>query len=125
MAAVGNSFIVFCQNIFGAVFITIANTIFQESLKSSIKSDVPGISPEAAVAAGGSADAVRALAGPGPERDGLLQAYADSFSNVFYLIAGTSVAAFLMTFGMGKVGMKAKPQPEKKSEQSEEVAAAQ
>ncbi|GJN81907.1 hypothetical protein PLIIFM63780_005443 [Purpureocillium lilacinum] len=57
MAAVGNSFLVFCQNIFGAIFITVANSIFQESLRSDISSSVPGISPEAAIAAGGSSQA--------------------------------------------------------------------
>jgi hypothetical protein len=113
MAAVGNSFIIFSQNMFGAIFISIADTIFQESLSSNIASNVPGISPKAAIAAGGSSEAVRALAPPGPLRDGLLRAYSDSVANVFYLLIATSGAAFLASFGMGWVDLRTKPQPKK------------
>lgn len=113
MAAVGNSFLVFCQNIFGAIFITVANTIFQESLRSDISSSVPGISPEAAIAAGGSSQAVRALAPAGPIRDGLLDAYTNGFNKVFYMLAATSCVAFAVSFGMGWVDLRTKVQQPK------------
>lgn len=99
--ATGNAIFIFSQNLFGAVFITIGNTIFQESLTKNIASYVPGVSPEEAIAAGGSASAVRALAPEGPLRDGLLKAYSDAFTNVFFLLAAASAAAFLSAFGMG------------------------
>ncbi|SPO01671.1 related to MFS multidrug transporter [Cephalotrichum gorgonifer] len=88
-AAIGNSLLVFCQNFFSAVFITIANTIFQETLVSKVR-EVGTIRPEDAIAAGGSAEAVRALAPPGPQRDALLQAYSTAFSHVFYLLVVTT-----------------------------------
>lgn len=113
MAAVGTSFIVFTQNILGAIFITVGNTIFQESLKSSIRAHAPSISPSEAVEAGGSAEAVRALAPPGPVRDALLQAYSDSFNNVFYLLIGSCCVAFLAAFGMGWVDLRTKNAPAK------------
>lgn len=123
-AAIGNSFLVFCQNFGGAVIITIANTIFQESLKSNIESYAPDVSPEDAVAAGGSADAVRALAPPGPAREGVLQAYADSFGDAFYLVIATCCIAFVVAFGMGWVDLREKKEPKKEVEtRQEEVKA--
>ena len=113
LAAVGTSFIVFCSNMFGAIFITVGNTIFQETLRKEITNNVQSLTPEAAIAAGGSADAVRALAPPGPVRDGLLNAYSEAFTNVFYLLVATSVAAFVCAFGMGWVDLRTKAKPEK------------
>lgn len=99
--ATGNAILIFSQNFLGAVFITIANTIFQESLTNNITANVPGVSPEDAIAAGGSASAVRALVPEGPLRDGVLNAYSDAFQNVFYLLVATCSIAFLCAFGMG------------------------
>lgn len=112
-AAVGISIPVFVQNLFGAVFITVANTIFQSTLRSEITAHVPSVNPEAAIAAGGSADAVRALAPPAsPELEAILEAYSTSFGHVFYLLAACCVAAFLSAFGMGWVDVRKKAKSE-------------
>ncbi|CAI6084298.1 unnamed protein product [Clonostachys chloroleuca] len=100
--AVGSSFLVFCQNMCSAIAITIANTIFQESLKSKIPIAAPSVGVQAVIAAGGSAEAVQKLAPAGSATmDGILRSYSESFGNVFYLWVGFSVAAFAVSFGMG------------------------
>ncbi|KAI5462858.1 MFS multidrug transporter-like protein, partial [Mariannaea sp. PMI_226] len=105
--AVGTSALVFFQNLSSAVFITIANAIFQSSLISEITKNVPSISPAQAIAAGGSARAVRSLAPPGSiELQRIFEAYSKSFSHVFYLLVGLSVVAFLAAFGMGWVDLR-------------------
>lgn len=106
--ATGNAIFIFTQNFAGAVFITVANTVFQESLTSYIKSNVPGITPEDAIAAGGSASAVRALAPEGPLRDGIFNAYSDAFANVFYVMIGTCLIALACSFGMGWKDLRVK-----------------
>ena len=110
-AAIASSFLIFTQNFFASIFVTIGNTIFQESLRSNIAAHVPGITPDEAIAAGGSAQAVRKLASPGPQLDALLEAYSKSFSNVFYLLIGTSALAVLCSFAMGWADIRQKPKP--------------
>lgn len=106
--AIGNSLLVFCQNVFGAVFITVANTLFQETLRKEIRENAPGVSPEAAVAAGGSADAVRKLAASGHDREAVLAAYASGVSSVLYLLAAVATVAFFCSLGMGWVDIREK-----------------
>ena len=107
------NFLMFVQMFFGSIFMTVGNAIFQETLRSGIATHVTGIGPEAAIAAGGSAEAVRKLASSGPQLDGLLQAYSSSFSYVFYMLAGTSALSFLVSFGMGWVDINKKKQDSK------------
>ncbi|KAH7329422.1 major facilitator superfamily-domain-containing protein [Stachybotrys elegans] len=115
-ASVGTSFLVFCQNFLTAVAVTIANVIFQETLVSSISANAPGVDVDAAVAAGGSAEAVRALVPPGSSSlDAVLHAYTDGFRNVMYFAIGVSIVAFATSFGMGWVDLR-KITPEKKTE---------
>ncbi|KAI9149944.1 MFS-type transporter calB [Paramyrothecium foliicola] len=106
---VGSALTIFCQNMFSAVFVIVASTIFQETLTHEIATNVSGITPQQAIAAGGSAEAVRRL-GAGNEKtlNGLLHAYKLGFSNVFYLLAALSIAGFITAFGMGWVDIKKK-----------------
>lgn len=101
--------LVFSQSLFGAILITAANTIFQERLKSSIKNETPSIDPIAAIAAGGSAAAVRALAPAGGELlRSILNLYSRSVGNVYYLLIGTSIVSLAASFGMGWVDVRQK-----------------
>ncbi|CAH0044807.1 unnamed protein product [Clonostachys solani] len=105
--AVGTSFLIFCQNIISSIFVTIANTIFQESLRSRITNNAPGVSPEQAIQAGGSADAVRKLAPAGSELlEKVLLAYSEGFGDVFYFYTAVGVASFFACFGMGWVDLR-------------------
>ena len=112
-AALGSSFLVFTQNIFGAVFVAVGNTVFQEVLRARIRSNVPGIDPELAIAAGGSAEGVRALAPAGETRDSLFQAYTDAVAGVYYLLVVMTFLSFLAAFGMGWVDIRTKADPKK------------
>lgn len=121
LAAIGNSFLGFSQNIIGSISVTIANTIFQEVLRSGIHDRLPDVDEEMAIAAGGKPDAVRQLVPPGPQQDALLEVYSDSVSAVFYFMVGTTLLSFLAAFGMGWVSLKAKPEPQKEAEKKAEV----
>ncbi|CAG9982151.1 unnamed protein product [Clonostachys byssicola] len=107
--ALGMSFLVFSQNILGAVVVTLGNTIFQESLKSKIVLYAPEVPPAAAVAAGASADAVRQLAAQGDDAllGNVLRAFSDSFDNIMYLFVAMSVVSFFLCFGMGWMDLQA------------------
>ncbi|KAH7032764.1 major facilitator superfamily-domain-containing protein [Microdochium trichocladiopsis] len=114
--AVGNSLMVFFSNSATAVMVTIGNVIFQESLVAELAARAPSVSPAAAIAAGGSAEAVRALAiASGADVESLLLAYSLSVNRVFYLLAGICVVVFVSAFGIGWVdlGHKDKKDEEK------------
>ncbi|KXJ92627.1 efflux pump protein [Microdochium bolleyi] len=105
--AVGNSLIVFFANSITAVMVTVGHVIFQESLVKELAVQTPSITPAAATAAGGSGEAVRALAAAtGTDVERLLLVYSVSFSKVFYLLAGLSVLMFLTAFGVGRIDLR-------------------
>ncbi|KAF2690511.1 efflux pump protein [Lentithecium fluviatile CBS 122367] len=97
------AFLIFIQNLSAAIFLIIGNTIFTQSLLSKLAHYAPSISSQAALKAGGSADAVRKLipAGREVELDGVLRAYSEGLGNVWYLLVGFSVGAFACAWGMG------------------------
>jgi hypothetical protein len=98
---------IFSQNIFGAVFVVVANTLFQETLIQEIKDHVPTITPGEAITAGGSAEAIRGLAAARhTDVKGLLDAYTKGFSNVMYLLIATSLLGFCSAFGMGWIDLR-------------------
>lgn len=113
--AVGNAILVFCMNFFGAVFTIIANTIFNQELTKNMPSFVDGAM---AIAAGGDAEAVRALVGMSPGGGEayaqrlfeVLRAYSDAFDSLFYLVVALCCLAFVLSFGMGWVDLRGKKQ---------------
>ncbi|KAK6212363.1 hypothetical protein LQW54_005316 [Pestalotiopsis sp. IQ-011] len=106
---VGVAFLIFCQNFSGAIFVVVATVIFTQDLVSELAIRAPSVSSEAALAAGASADAVRALVPAGsPELDGLLLAYSLAISKVFYLLVALSLVGMFTGFGMGWVNIKKK-----------------
>ncbi|KAF2488702.1 MFS multidrug transporter [Lophium mytilinum] len=101
---VGIAFVIFCQNLAGAIFIQVGNAIFTRSLASELRAHAPSVSPEAAFHAGASPSAVRALVPKGsPELDGVLQAFANSIDKVFYMAAAICLGGMLCAMGMGWV----------------------
>ncbi|KAI4650350.1 hypothetical protein J4E93_002706 [Alternaria ventricosa] len=92
--------VVFFQNLSTSIAVVIANTIFTQTLRSAVTRYAPTISPQAAVDAGSSASAVRALVPPG-ELDGVLRAYSESLRDVFYFLVGIACLATLASLGMG------------------------
>lgn len=104
---------VFVENLVAAIFTVVGNVIFTETLTQKVSVLAPSVSPEAALAVGGGAEAVRALLPPGsPELEGLLLAFSDSVNAVFYLLAALAVVSFTAAWGMGWVDVRKKTSEE-------------
>ncbi|KAI0159928.1 putative MFS multidrug transporter [Hypoxylon sp. FL1284] len=113
-SALGIAFLIFCQNFSSAVFAVVANTIFTQMLLKQITTLAPTVNADAAVAAGGSATAVRALVPPGsPELFNVLRAYSNSFDTVCYLLIASGGLSFVASWGMGWVDVRKKKEPGK------------
>lgn len=95
--------LIFIQNLSASIVIIIGNTIFTQSLLSKLARYAPSISPQEALKAGGSVDAVRQLVPSGKETElnGILRAYSESLGNVWYLLVGFAVGGFLFAWGTG------------------------
>jgi hypothetical protein len=113
----------FFQNLGGAISIVIANTIFAQTLTSSVPRYAPSVSSQAALDAGSGAGAVRALVSVGheDELDGILRAYSDSLRNVFYFLTGLACLAAIVSLGMGWKDVRNKGDTKKIDAGKEEV----
>jgi len=92
------SLIVFCQTFGSAIFLSFAETIFSNSLRSELRRYVPSVNPQVVIDAG--ATAIRNVVSKN-ELPGVLLAYSESMDRVFYLAAGASVGSFCFAWGMG------------------------
>lgn len=103
------AFMVFMENLVAAIFTIVGNVIFTQTLTRRVSVLAPSVSPGAALAVGGGAEAVRSLLPPGsPELDGLLLAFSDSVNAVFYFLAALAVVSFTAAWGMGWVDVRKK-----------------
>ncbi|CAK7224690.1 hypothetical protein SCUCBS95973_005603 [Sporothrix curviconia] len=93
----------FGQNFGGAVWLTVANTVFDNTLVKQLVAHAPGVNPEAVIAAG--ATAFRGVV-PASSVPGVILAYANSVNHVFYMAMGLSIACFFCTFGLGWVDIR-------------------
>lgn len=117
------AFLVFAQNMGASVFAVIATTLFTQSLVADLKKNAPSVSPKAALAAGGSASAVRALVPPNSgELKAVLDSFSDSVSNVFYLMVGLALASFIFAWGTGWKDIRKKKTANEQDSQSDEKA---
>ncbi|KAL3472453.1 major facilitator superfamily-domain-containing protein [Aspergillus californicus] len=112
---VGIAFMIFCQNFAGAVFVSVGEVIFTQQLAKQILAHAPSVSVQAALDAGASASAVRALVPSGsPDLPGVLLAFSNSVDKVFYLLMALCLAGFVAAFGMGWVDTRKKKEEEAK-----------
>lgn len=100
------STLMFFQTLGSAILLTIADTIFNNSLKTEIPKYAPSVNPETVISAG--ATAVRNVVSKS-DLPGVLLAYSKSFDRVFYLAAGLSVGFFIAGFGLGWKDIRKKP----------------
>lgn len=106
----------FCQTFFGAVAISLGETIFSTGLRSLIPQYTSNsVSPEAVIAAG--ATGFREVV-PAAELGGVLKAYAGSINRIFYLSVGMSVAIVVFAWGMGWKDIRKKKKETKGSSES-------
>ncbi|KAK3313584.1 putative MFS multidrug transporter [Apodospora peruviana] len=90
--------LIFSQTIGGAIFITIANTIFANSLVKKLVEYVPDIDVPRVLAAGATGFTKVV---PDAQLPGVLRAYADSIDLVFYLPVAAALLILVFAWGMG------------------------
>ncbi|KAK5172208.1 uncharacterized protein LTR77_003846 [Saxophila tyrrhenica] len=112
---VAMSLAIAAQTFFGAVFLSFADTIFTNSLRSLVASTVG--SANAATVAHAGAYAFRRVVPKGDLAD-VLVAYSKSIDRVFYMCVGLAGACFVSSWGLGWVDIRQnKP---KKAEEARE-----
>lgn len=104
--AVALAVLVFIQGLGCSILISVANTIFDNSLESEIVSKAPGVNAGAVIAAG--ATSFRKLVSQ-EELPNVLKAYATSFDRTFYMVIGLSCATFITSWGLGNHDVRKKP----------------
>lgn len=96
--AIGTSFMMFGHTMGGAVFLSIAQTIFVSGLRSLVPVYSPGTDPETVIQAG---ELANRLTQSKEEMAGVFMAISKSISRVFYMTAGAGVGAFIFAWGIG------------------------
>lgn len=89
----------------GALFLSLSDTIFTNSLKTLIPEYAPSVDPQSVIIAG--ATGFRAILG-GADLANVLLAYAKSVDRVYYLITGATVACFVFSWAIGWKDIRAK-----------------
>ncbi|PVH94015.1 MFS general substrate transporter [Periconia macrospinosa] len=90
--------LILCQNLGSAIFLTVAQSIFSNSLQNHLRTQAPGVDVQAVIQGG--ARMLRPLV-PAQELPSVLQAYSRAIDAVMYLGAGLGVAAFGCAWGLG------------------------
>jgi hypothetical protein len=95
---VAMALLVFANTFGGAIFLTIADSIFSNGLSELLARYLPNVNADKVIAAGGTGvrDAVSV-----DDLPGALLAYAQSVDRVFYLAAAAAVGCFLISWNMG------------------------
>ena len=103
--AIAISLLSFSQYVGTAIFLVIANTIFSETLKSSLEKYAPNADAAAIIASGGTA--FRGFVSP-EDLPGVLLAFSKATDGTFYLAAGLAAGSFFTAWGMGWVDIRKK-----------------
>ncbi|KAL9082890.1 MAG: hypothetical protein Q9165_008743 [Trypethelium subeluteriae] len=90
--------LILCQNLGAAIWLTLAQTVFSNSLHSALKKDAPGANA-AAITAGG-ARMIRNIVSA-QQLPGVLRAYSKGVDSTMYLGIGIGVVAFACAWGLG------------------------
>ncbi|KAG4217300.1 hypothetical protein PC116_g34219, partial [Phytophthora cactorum] len=90
--------LMFSQNFGGALFLSFAETIFSNSLKTLIPQYAPSVNPEIIINAG--ATGFRSIISPA-QLANVLVAYSKSVDRIFYMTAGMGVVCFVFSWGIG------------------------
>jgi hypothetical protein len=96
--ALAISLVMFSQTFGGTMFLAASNTILSNSLKTQIPKYAPSVDVQTVISAG--ATGVRNVVSA-TDLEGVLRAYAKSIDGVFYLVAGSSIACFVFSLGIG------------------------
>ncbi|KAE8849753.1 hypothetical protein PTNB85_00169 [Pyrenophora teres f. teres] len=99
---------VFCQNLGGALFTMIAQTVFANSLKTKLSEDAPTIDAGAIIRAGSTKMRTLVTSEQLPQ---LLEAYSSSIRRTFILGTATSIVSLLVSCFMGWKDIRHKRSP--------------
>lgn len=105
-----NSFLMFCNVLGGAMFVSFAQTVFSNQLRKALGQFAPDIDADAVLAVG--ATSFKTVVRPEKVAE-VVKAYNQALTRAFYLGAGASVASFLASWGMGWTNLKTKKAEEK------------
>jgi hypothetical protein len=97
------SVVMVSQTLGGALFLSFAQTVFENGLINTLVTSAPGVDPQTIIAAG--AAGVRASV-TSAQLPGVLIAYNKAINEDFYLAAGASAAVFMFAWGMGFKSIK-------------------
>lgn len=103
--SIAMALLIFSQNFGGAVFLTIAEAIFTNSLPSRILKHAPGVDVQSIIDAGatGWRDFLTKT-----QIVGVQQAYGESIGLTFYMAVGTSLGVLIFGSCMGWVDIRVK-----------------
>lgn len=111
---VSMALLTFSQTFGGAVFLAIGETVLTNTLTTDIPTYAPAVNPTVVIDAG--AAGIRDVVSDPIQLAGVIQAYAKSVDNVFYLTVGCSCAVFLASWGMGWKDIRQKKETKKAPE---------
>lgn len=117
---VGTACVQFFQSFGGAIFIAVAQTVFQNGLVKGVERDAPGLDPQIFINSG--ADQVKEiLASMHMEQytTAVLNAYLSGLKNTYYITVACAAAAFFAAAGLSWVSLKKKGDKTKQSPESE------
>ena len=90
----------------GAISLSIAQTIFSNSLKAKLPGYAQGVDMSAVIAAG--ATAFRTVVSP-DKVAGVLRAYSKAVDSVFLYTAASAACSFFVAWGLGWIDVRKKP----------------
>lgn len=110
----------FFQSFGGAIFLAVAQTLFQNGLIEGVKRDAPGLNPEIFINSGAS-QVRQILQDMGMEQytDAVLTAYLTGLRNAFYITVACAACAFFSALGLSWVNIKKKDEGKKPNVESE------
>lgn len=104
---VGTACVQFFNSFGGAIFIAVAQTVFQNGLISGVEKSVPGLDPQIFINSGAS-QVRQILKDMGMEQytNAVLTAYLDGLRNTYYITVACAVAAFFAALGLSWISLK-------------------
>lgn len=123
---VGSACVQFFSSLGGALFIAVAQTVFQNGLIEGVQSSIPGLDPRVFLYAG--ANQVRPILermGMSRLTDAVLTAYLHGLRNSFYVSVASSSMAFIVALGLSwRSVKKAKPKKDAEAQAADKEAKA-
>lgn len=110
----------FFQSFGGAIFLAVAQTLFQNGLIEGVRRDAPGLDPYIFINSGAS-QVRQILQAMGQEQytEAVLTAYLTGLRNAYYITVACAACAFLSALGLSWVNIKKKEERQKPHGESE------